>query len=448
MTPELNASPIEQVSIDQVKPNPKNPRVIKNDKFKKLVNSIKEFPQMLKIRPIVVNEDMITLGGNMRLKACREAGLEHVYIIRANNLSLEQQDEFIIKDNVGYGEWDFDLLQTEWDTKQLNEWGLDVGNKGKNLDTAEEEAKRKLNEMFIAPPFSILDTRQGYWNERKEAWKTLIKNDGVSRENTLAPEGSLVGSFNDGVSIFDPVLAEIICRWFTPTLSEVKIADPFAGGAFGFVASYLGYSYTGTEIRDDQTRINNERIAQFDTGSKYVNDDGQNILLHTGEETQDLIFSCPPYYDLEVYSDNDKDASNQGSYEEFLNILTNAFAGAIKALKPNRFAAIVVGDIRDKQGYYRSFHEDIKHIFRTNGMSLYNELILIEPIGTAAQRANHSMKNRKVVKTHQNILVFHKPLKDPAIQKGYDKVLIFHKGDPKNIKGDFGQLDMLNIDIL
>jgi ParB-like chromosome segregation protein Spo0J len=111
--------------VSQIKPNPNNPRLIKDDKFKKLVQSIKDFPDMLNKRPIVVNKDMIVLGGNMRLKACIEAGMKDVPVIVAD-WSEEQQREFIIKDNVSGGEWDWDVLANEWDVDQLTEWGLDV----------------------------------------------------------------------------------------------------------------------------------------------------------------------------------------------------------------------------------------------------------------------------------------------------------------------------------
>ena len=114
------------VSISKVKPNQYNPRIIKDYKFKKLVQSIKDFPQMLELRPIVVNEDNIVLGGNMRLKACQEAGLKEVHIIQAKELTPEQQKEFIIKDNVGFGEWDWDVLANEWDSDSLEEWGMDL----------------------------------------------------------------------------------------------------------------------------------------------------------------------------------------------------------------------------------------------------------------------------------------------------------------------------------
>lgn len=115
-----------KVEIKKVIPNPSNPRIIKDDKFKKLVKSIKEFPEMLELRPIVVDSNMVVLGGNMRLKACISAGLTEVPIIIADQLTEEQKVEFIIKDNVGFGEWDWDLLANEWDTESLTDWGLDL----------------------------------------------------------------------------------------------------------------------------------------------------------------------------------------------------------------------------------------------------------------------------------------------------------------------------------
>ena len=117
---------IQNVPINTVKANPNNPRIIKDDKFAKLVKSINEFPQMLNLRPIVVNDDMVVLGGNMRLKACKEAGLKEIQIIKASELTEQQQKEFIVKDNVGYGEWDWSDLANNWDSDQLEEWGLDI----------------------------------------------------------------------------------------------------------------------------------------------------------------------------------------------------------------------------------------------------------------------------------------------------------------------------------
>ena len=114
------------VNISEVKSNKENPRFIKDYKFKKLVKSIKEFPEMLKLRPIVVNSDMVVLGGNMRLKACKEAGLKEVHILKADELTKAQQREFIVKDNVGFGEWDWQVLANEWDNEKLEDWGMEI----------------------------------------------------------------------------------------------------------------------------------------------------------------------------------------------------------------------------------------------------------------------------------------------------------------------------------
>jgi len=134
----------EKVKIGKIKTNPNNPRIIKDDKFKKLVRSIKEFPEMLEIRPIVVDKDNIVLGGNMRLRACQEAGLKEVHIIQADQLTEKQQREFIIKDNVGFGEWDWDDLANEWDVDELEDWGLDLP-----VDFAVEELEAEEDDYNI-----------------------------------------------------------------------------------------------------------------------------------------------------------------------------------------------------------------------------------------------------------------------------------------------------------
>ena len=139
---------MERVNIKQVLPNPDNPRFIKDYKFEKLVKSIKEFPQMLDLRPIVVNQDMIVLGGNMRLKACEEAGLTEVPIIFADNLTPEQEKEFIIKDNSSFGEWDWDLLANEWTTDNLQDWGIDVPTF--DIEEPIDESPKKEEKLLIS----------------------------------------------------------------------------------------------------------------------------------------------------------------------------------------------------------------------------------------------------------------------------------------------------------
>jgi DNA modification methylase len=146
---------MQLVNIQEIKNNENNPRIIKDYKFKQLVKSIKEFPEMLKLRPIVVNSEMIVLGGNMRLKACKEAGLKEVWILKADELTEQQQREFIVKDNVGFGEWDWDVLANEWDNQQLEDWGLDL------LPFEEEDVLEAKEDDFDTTPPEIAETVLG-----------------------------------------------------------------------------------------------------------------------------------------------------------------------------------------------------------------------------------------------------------------------------------------------
>jgi len=158
---------MERVDIRQVRPNPNNPRVIKDSKFQKLVKSITELPQMLELRPIVVNKDMIVLGGNMRLKACEAAGLTEVPVVFADNLTPEQEMEFIIKDNSSFGEWDWDLLANVWDVDQLQDWGIDIG----GFDLSPDE----FDESFDLPDGDKSPFQQMTFTMADEQ-QTIIKN--------------------------------------------------------------------------------------------------------------------------------------------------------------------------------------------------------------------------------------------------------------------------------
>jgi len=400
--------------IYKLKKHPDNPRVIKDVKFSKLVKSIKEFPEMLEKRPLVVTKDLTVLGGNMRLRAAQDAGLKEIWIDETN-WDEDKQREFIIKDNSGFGEWDWDELANSWEVEDLNNWGVDLP----PMFNEEKEVRNPLTETFAVPPFTILDTRQGYWKDRKESWKEIINDNGESREKVLSKSDNIMSGINSGTSILDPVLAEIANLWFG--LEKSKTFDCFSGGSFGFVSDYLGNTFTGIELRKEQVELNNARLQN--KRSKYICDDGQNVLKHIKENSQDLLFSCPPYFDLEVYSKLENDASNQGSYKEFLEIINNGFSNAVKCLKNNRFAFIVVGDVRDKKGGYYGFPDDVKQIFKSSGMVLYNEMVLVETLGTLPQRVRRWMHNRKVGKCHQNVLVF-------------------YKGDTKEIKNIYPKLEI------
>jgi DNA modification methylase len=239
--------------------------------------------------------------------------------------------------------------------------------------------------------------------------------DDVSRKNLAAQPES-------GTSIFDPVLCELVYRWFCPDGGSVL--DPFAGGSVrGIVASVLGRAYTGIDLRREQVaanlaqaiRITPERPPQW-----IVGDSRDVATLAPGE--YDLLFSCPPYGDLERYSDDPADLSTL-DYPEFLAAYRAIVATAAALLKPDRFACFVVGDIRDRKGFYRNFVGDTVAAFRDAGFELYNEAILVTAVGSLPIRVGKQFGSyRKLGKTHQQLLVF-------------------FRGDPKAIPGAFGEVE-------
>lgn len=468
---------IQRIRLSNLSPNsgqieglPANPRLIKDDKFEKLKKSLKDDPEMLELRELLVfkwGEEYVIIGGNMRYRAAVDLDIEELPCkIIPPETPIEKLKAYVMKDNIAYGDYDYDMLANDWDSEDLDDWGLDVwqDNDGDNGDGSAENSKPangSLVDRFVVPPFSILDTRKGYWQSRKKTWRELIGDMGESRNDTLITSPGIkykvlyqktrehreqLGiSFREyldkyvseeekerecskvlsaGVSLFDPVLSEICCRWFTPEAGS-RIFDCFAGDTQkGLVFGQCGYEFTGIELRQEQVDINNRALADRSLPVKYICDDGRNVAKYFDTESQDLLFSCPPYFDLEHYSDLENDASNQKSYEGFIQILHDAFVSAIGCLKDNRFAVIVVGDVRDKHsGFYYDFCGDIKRIFKDGGMSLYNEIILVETAASTALRASRYMDSRKVGKMHQNILVF-------------------YKGDTSQIKNNFPRIDI------
>ena len=178
-----------KVKISDIKANPNNPRLIKDDKFAKLVQSVTEFPEMLEIRPIVVNSDMIVLGGNMRLKACKEAKIKELTVIIADNLNEEQQREFLIKDNVSGGEWDWNILANEWDAVKLTEWGLDIGGFDVNADGFGEDFSLKDGDKapFQQMTFTLADEQA---EQIKNAIADIKKTDEYKYAETMGNENS------------------------------------------------------------------------------------------------------------------------------------------------------------------------------------------------------------------------------------------------------------------
>lgn len=430
---------VQTVKISEVKSNPNNPRLIKDEKFAKLVKSIKDFPEMLELRPIVVNSDMVVLGGNMRLKACKEAGLKEVPIIKADDLTDEQQKEFIIKDNVGFGEWDWEMIANEWDSEQLEEWGLDIPDFVTDDDGVGGEIKpKKLSDRFIIPPFSVLDTKQGDWQKRKNYWLSLgIKSEegrdakAYTCNDRILSDGTKFSNMStSGTSIFDPVLCELAYKWFN--VPNGKILDCFAGGSVrGIVAAKLGYEYFGNDLRIEQidaNQINAKEVLQdAEIYPIWTCGDSLNIDTIAKGYVADLLFSCPPYADLEVYSDLKEDISNM-PYKDFIAVYREIIRKSCELLKNDRFAVFVVGDVRDKNGFYQNFVSDTIQAFIDSGMMLYNEMILVNNLGNLPMRVGRQFSiGRKIGKQHQNVLVF-------------------YKGDPNKIKSNYPELDLSYIE--
>ncbi len=233
-------------------------------------------------------------------------------------------------------------------------------------------------------------------------------------EKDKASAGLAYGAGQDeeagsGTSIFDPVLCEIAYRWFSP--AGGLILDPFAGGSVrGIVAAKLGRRYIGHELRQDQVDANRQQggeiCADDETPPAWICGDSRNIDTTCADVDADMVFSCPPYADLEVYSDDPKDLSTMG-YKEFVAVYREIIAKSCARLKPDSFACFVVGEVRDKKGNYIDFVGDTVQAFRDAGLAYYNEAILVTAVGSLPIRAGKQFSSgRKLGKTHQNILVF------------------------------------------
>jgi len=317
-----------------------------------------------------------------------------------------------------------------------------------------------LQERFIIPPFSIFDSRQGYWQDRKKLWQSLGFNSQATREEVelIAKSGQspavyalrnemrdLLGRepewdeiieqarkkgmhLYEGASTFDPVLCEICYKWFCP--AGGSIIDPFAGGSVrGIVAGVLGFDYIGIDLRNDQVEENRNQWSKVSktgmSGSAigWISGDSNKVLDEI-QENYDFIFSCPPYHDLEQYSDDPADLSNM-DYGSFKTVYRSIIQKTIARLKENRFACFVVGDIRDENGFYRNFVSETIESFNESGALLYNEIILINVAGSLPIRVGRQFEGgRKVGKMHQNVLVF-------------------YKGDHRKIKDEFPKINMV-----
>lgn len=283
---------------------------------------------------------------------------------------------------------------------QIDIWGNEI------------EENVLLKDKFVEPPFTVLNAYSDRWLKRKRKWKELgiqseIGRDAKVYSNELAIKCGRE-NLQSEISIFDPSLCEVLYRWFVS--DGGSILDPFAGGSVrGIVANYLGYKYTGIDIRPEQIASNIEQaeriLGKDNLPIWHVGD--SNIVLDNIHGDFDFVFSCPPYADLEVYSDLEGDISNM-NYDDFMVAYTSIIHKACKLLKKDSYACFVVGEVRDKKGNYIGFVPDTIKAFKEAGMAYYNEAILCTPLGSAMLRANTCMKNKKLCKVHQNILVFKK----------------------------------------
>ena len=400
----------------------RNPR--KNDEVvDRMVESIKEFGFRI---PIVARSDGLVVDGHLRLKAAHCLGLAEVPVVLADELTETQVKAFRLLANrsANWAEWDVDLLAAELVDLRDADFDLTVigftpDELSDLLDTpgsAPGTARRSLADQFMVPPFSTLNARDAAWQERKAAWLALGIQSELGRDAPAYASASAHQKAEQGAapqhrtSIFDPVLCELAYRWFCPPGGLVL--DPFAGGSVrGIVAARLGRPYVGMELRAEQVEANRGQlhlVQTEDPAPAWHVGDSRQIARRLPDVEADFLFSCPPYADLERYSDDPADLSTM-DYPAFMEAYREVIVGAVSLLKRDRFACFVVGDVREKRGTgpYRNFVSDTIDAFIDAGMRLYNEAILLTAMGSAPIRAGKQFAaSRKLGKVHQNVLVF------------------------------------------
>ena len=281
-----------------------------------------------------------------------------------------------------------------------------------------------LATRFEFPPFSVLDARSGEWQDRKRAWLSTGIESEIGRADGLTvsghaasfdyyrvKEGKRATTDTQGTSVFDPVLCELAYRWFAPPGGQVL--DPFAGGSVrGLIAGLLGFRYHGIDLRAEQIAANEAQRVKVAPTAAIEWRCGDSIDLLDSAPEADFVFSCPPYGDLERYSDDPADLSTM-EYHTFVAAYRRIILRCAAKLRPGAMACFVVGDFRDKRtGNYRGFVADTVNAFRDVGLPLYNDAVLVTSCGSLPLRVGKQFEaSRKLGKTHQNVLVFKKPMK-------------------------------------
>lgn len=288
------------------------------------------------------------------------------------------------------------------------------------------QAPASLALEYIIPPFTVLDGRQGYWIDRKQRWNALGITAEMGRDEydgrhaaaqaynwNMGGKGGRGSSWerdqwsHPTTSMFDPVLCEVVYQWWSP--AGGVIIDPFAGEATkGVIAAKLGRRYYGVELRPEQIAANEAQAERLGVMPTWIAGDSVDIgtLIPPGV-TADLVFTSPPYYDLEIYSGDAADGSTFATYDGFLGWYARILRACVDRLAPNRFVVLKVGDVRGPDGNYRGFVADTIDIMRDAGCPLYNQAIYIMPVGSLAMRTRKQFDtSRKLGMGHQHVLGF------------------------------------------
>lgn len=411
----------DTVPIDSLTPYPGNPRRGDLDAITASIQANGVY------KPIVVQAGTrVILAGNHTWQAARALG--HT-TIKAAFVAVDDATAHRIvlvdnatNDKAGYDYPDLlallDGLDDLTGTGYTSEDVADITSKAlADLDTPAPPGI-DLTAAYLVPPFSVLNTRSGEWQDRKRAWKALGIQSEAGRDQELTYKsgkgdfGDKMRAISGGTSVFDPVLTEIAYHWFSPNGGHVL--DPFAGGSVrGVVAATTGRHYTGIDLNATQITANREQWQTIATHNNstppplwIVGDSNTALDTLPDDYTADLLFSCPPYADLEVYSTDPADISNM-PYQQFIEVYRAIIAKAVTRLSPNRFVVWVVSEVRAPNGTYRNFIADTIQAFTAAGADYYNELILLNAIGTSAMRVNKQFTtSRKAGRVHQNVLVF------------------------------------------
>jgi 16S rRNA G966 N2-methylase RsmD len=425
---------VEYRKISELKPYPGNPRRMQKKMYEALKRSIKEFGL---VDPLVVNPNNEVIGGNQRLAALKELGVEEVPVVvvdlpkskeRALNLALNKiQGEFDIKLLAEFVE---DILPVDLELTGFDESEIYILDFKTNTDPSRKGA---LARDYLYPPFSVLDPRLKTWKELRAVFesggrKKLLGNVSSNALNKMASNrGNIMASMNEGTSYVDPAICAVMYRWFMPSHGK-RILNPMCGEVVpGYVAAVMGFEYVGTDVREDQVEWNNQVVQHFGLGhlARFLHVDARELNFDVvGGKPFDLVFYSPPYFGVEKYSNEQDDLSTYEDYKAYMEGMEKIIENSAKLLKENRFYIMLVGDVREVKGPDRgkllNYCGDLVNIAEKYGLKYYNDIIYIEHFGTAAFRARRIFVTRKVVRVHQRLLVF-------------------YKGDLSQIKNEFPQ---------